>query len=91
MGTRNEIGFDCIHVLYNTDGRLILTAEVTKNKMAETTKIYFNKVARYFGLQQKPSSRANGENLFKYILLVLAILFFVIYAVRISLPSIFCI
>ena len=61
----------------NTDGRLILTAEVTKNKIAKTSKIYLN-------------------NLFKYILLVLAILFFLIYyfvtsAARISLPSVFCI
>ena len=47
--------------MHNTDGRLILTAEVTKNKM------------------------------FKYILLVLAILFFVPSAVRISMPSVFCI
>ena len=36
----------------------------------------------------KPKYRAN---LFKYILLVLAILFFVTSAVRISLPSVFCI
>ena len=29
--------------MQNTDGRLILTAEVAKNKMAKTSKIYFNK------------------------------------------------
>ena len=40
------------------------------------------------GLYCKPKYRAN---LFKYILLVLAILFFVTSAVRISLPSVFCI
>ena len=28
--------------MYNTDGRMILTAEVTKNKIAETSKIYLN-------------------------------------------------
>ena len=55
----------------NTDGRLILTAEVTKNELAKTSKIW--------------------ANFFKYILLVLAILFFVTSAVRISLPSVFCI
>ena len=33
--------------MQNIDGRLILTAEVAKNKMAKITKIYFNKVARY--------------------------------------------
>ena len=40
------------------------------------------------GLFCKPKYR---ENLFKYILLVLAILFFVTFAVRICLPSVFCI
>ena len=40
------------------------------------------------GLYCKPKYR---ENLFKYILLVLAILFFVTSPVRISLPSVFCI
>ena len=40
------------------------------------------------GLCCKPKYRAN---LFKYILLVLPILFFVTSAVRISLPSVFCI
>ena len=51
--------------MQNLDGRLILTAEVTKNKMAKTTKIYFNKFARYFGLQHKPSSSRglNGKRL----------------------------
>ena len=39
------------------------------------------------GLYCKPKYRAN---LFQYILLVLAILFFVTSAVRISLPSVFC-
>ena len=37
--------------MQNVDGRLILKAEVAKNKMAKTTKF-----ARYFGLQHKPSS-----------------------------------
>ena len=45
----------------NTDGRLILTAEGAKNKMTKTAKIYFNKHARYFGLQHKPSSGAERE------------------------------
>ena len=40
------------------------------------------------GFYCKPKYQAN---LFKYILLVLAIIFFVTSAVRISLPSIFCI
>ena len=32
-----------------------------KNKMAKATKIYFNKFARYFGLQHKPSSGAERK------------------------------
>ena len=47
-----------------------------------------NRSAPEEGLYCKPKYRAN---LFKYILLVLAILFFVSSAVRISLPSVFCI
>ena len=46
--------------MQNTDGRLILTAEVTKHKIAKTSKIYLNKFARYFGLQHKPSSAPVG-------------------------------
>ena len=42
--------------MQNADGRLILTAEVTKNKIGKTSKIYLNKFARYFGLQYKPSN-----------------------------------
>ena len=64
------------------------------------TALYF---ARYFGLQHKPSSGTERKkeglcckpkyraNLFKYILVVLAILSFVTSAIRISLPSVFCI
>ena len=47
-----------------------------------------NRSAPEEGLYCKPKYRAH---LFKYILLVLAILFFVSSAVRISLPSVFCI
>ena len=49
--------------MQNTDARLILTAEVTKTKMAKTSKIYLNKFARYFGLQHKPSSGAERKKL----------------------------
>ena len=66
------------------------------NKPASTTFICndafmfytFFRSAPEEGLYCKPKYRAN---LFKYILLVLAILFFVTSAVRISLPSVFCI
>ena len=44
-----------------TDGRLILTWEMSKNKNAKTSKIYLNKFARNFGLQHKPSSGAERE------------------------------
>ena len=47
--------------MQNTDERLILTAEVKKNKIAKTSKIYLNKFARYFGLQYKPSSGAERK------------------------------
>ena len=40
--------------MQNIDGTLILTAEVTKNKIAKASKIYLNKFARYFVLQHKP-------------------------------------
>ena len=45
--------------MQNTDGLQILTAKVTKNKIAKTSKIYLNKFARYFGLQSKPSNSVN--------------------------------
>ena len=90
----------------NIDGRLILTAEVAKNKMAKRTKILthfpdisvcntnlpggltFFRSAPEEGACCKPKYRAN---LFKYILVVLAILSFITFTVRISLPSVFCI
>ena len=39
----------------------ILTAEVTKNKMAKTTKICLKKFARNFGLKHRPSSGAERK------------------------------
>ena len=48
-------------MMQNIDGRLNLTVEVAKNKLAKTIKIYFNKFARYFGLQHKPSSGAERK------------------------------
>ena len=50
---------------------MILTAEVAKNKMATTTKIYFNKFPRYFGLQHKPSLGAERKKRFLYILYIM--------------------
>ena len=50
--------------------------------------LHFLRSATVESLCCKPKYR---ENLFKYILLVLAILFFVTCDVRISLPSVFCI
>ena len=47
--------------MQNTDGWPILTVEVSKNKIAKTSKIYLNKFARYFGLQQKPSLGAERK------------------------------
>ena len=35
--------------MQNTDGRLILTAEVTKNKIGKTSKIYLNKFTLFSG------------------------------------------
>ena len=59
--------------------------------MTKTTTIFFNKFARYFGLQHKPSfGRAERKKSGKT-LVVLAILFFATSAIRISLPSTFCI
>ena len=52
--------------MQNTDDRLILTAEVTKKKMAKRTKIYFNKFARYFGFQHKSSSGAERKKNMKH-------------------------
>ena len=47
-------------------GRLILTAEVAKNKMTKTTEIYFKKFARYFCLQEKPSSGSEPKKVRKH-------------------------
>ena len=45
-------------------GRLILTAEVAKNKVAKTTKIYYKKFARYFSLPLSSESEPKkSENI----------------------------
>ena len=43
--------------IQNTDGRLILTAEVTKNKIAKTSIIYLNKFAVRFSLDMCTTRR----------------------------------
>ena len=48
-GAGSLVDLDQLSQMQNKDGRLILTAEVTKTNMAKTTKIYLNKfVSIYF-------------------------------------------